>query len=93
MPRPSARQRGYDHEWEVAARQFLRVNPVCTCGAPAVLVRHKVSIRQRPDLRMDRTNWLPGCRRCNALDMSRERGKRVVTIALDGWPVVQNDTR
>lgn len=71
--RPSARQRGYDHAYQVMAAEFLRRHPVCTCGAPATVVRHKVSIAKRPDLRMDQTNWLPGCRSCNAKDYHRER--------------------
>lgn len=71
--RPSARQRGYDTSFQKEASEFLKAHPVCTCGKPAVLVRHKVSIRLRPDLRMDRSNWLPGCRSCNAKDMHREQ--------------------
>lgn len=71
--RPSARQRGYDRSFQRAAAAFLKDHRFCTCGAPAVLVRHRISIRKRPDLRMDRSNWLPGCRRCNARDVQRER--------------------
>lgn len=71
--RPSARLRGYDTAFQRAAATFLKEHRFCTCGAPAVLVRHRISIRQRPDLRMDRSNWLPGCRRCNAKDVQRER--------------------
>ena len=71
--RPTARQRGYDTEFQHAAAEYLKAHPTCTCGKPAVLVRHKISIRLRPDLRMDRSNWLPGCRSCNAKDTHRER--------------------
>lgn len=71
--RPSARQRGYDTAFQRNAAEFLTRYPTCTCGKPAVLVRHKVSIRLRPDLRMARSNWLPGCRSCNAKDAHRER--------------------
>jgi hypothetical protein len=72
--RPTASQRGYDNEWNKAASAFLAEpgNEFCECGAPAVLVRHVISIRQRPDLRLDRSNWKPGCRRCNARDIARE---------------------
>jgi 5-methylcytosine-specific restriction endonuclease McrA len=72
--RPSASQRGYDSEWQKAASAYLAepANHYCECGAPATLVRHIVSIRQRPDLRMVRSNWKPGCRRCNTLDISKE---------------------
>jgi 5-methylcytosine-specific restriction protein A len=73
--RPNARQRGYTAEWEAAAKAFLQLpgNERCECGAPAVLVRHVISIRRAPHLRMVRSNWRPGCRRCNALDTIRER--------------------
>lgn len=72
--RPPAAHRGYDHEWQKAARTFLNHphNRFCECGAPAVLVRHVISIRKRPDLRMDMRNWKPGCRRCNARDIAKE---------------------
>lgn len=71
--RPSARQRGYDTEFQRAAAAFLKSHSTCLCGKPAVLVRHKISIRARPDLRMVRSNWLPGCQSCNAKDTHRER--------------------
>lgn len=48
-------------------------NDRCECGAPATLVRHVVSIRRHPELRMVRSNWRPGCRRCNARDYIREQ--------------------
>lgn len=75
--RPSARERGYTREWQDAARAFLAHpdNHHCECGRPAVVVRHVISIRKRPDLRMVRSNWRPGCQRCNAIDAARERGQ------------------
>lgn len=73
--RPSARRRGYDTEWEREAKAFLALpgNDRCACGRAATLVRHVISIRKRPDLRMDRSNWRPGCTRCNAVDTARDR--------------------
>jgi 5-methylcytosine-specific restriction endonuclease McrA len=71
--RPSARERGYDTEYQEAAADFLKSHRLCTCGEPAVLVRHRISISLRPDLRMDRSNWLPGCASCNAKDVHREK--------------------
>jgi hypothetical protein len=74
--RPSARQRGYDHTWERAAKAFLAEpgNARCSCcGAPATCVAHIVSIRKRPDLRMVPANWRPSCARCNALDAVADR--------------------
>lgn len=72
--RDNASRRGYDRAWEEAARAFLQLpgNKHCECGAPATLVRHIVSIRRHPELRMVRANWRPGCRRCNARDYIRE---------------------
>jgi 5-methylcytosine-specific restriction endonuclease McrA len=73
--RPNASVRGYSRDWETAARAFLRQpgHERCECGALATLVRHRISIRQHPELRMNPANWRPGCRRCNALDYVRER--------------------
>lgn len=76
--RPNSTSRGYNRDWERAARAFLSLpgNDRCECGAPATLVRHIVSIRRCPELRMVRANWKPGCRRCNAHDYIRERQGR-----------------
>lgn len=73
--RPSARKRGYDSTWQKAAAAFLREpgHDRCACGAPATVVMHKISIRERPDLKMVRSNWRPGCVRCNAIQADRER--------------------
>lgn len=73
--RPTARARGYDARWEKEAKAFLAQpeNEYCSCGSPATLVRHVISIRRAPQLRMNRNNWLPGCARCNAHDAAKER--------------------
>lgn len=73
--RPSARKRGYDTAWQKAAASFLREpgNERCECGARATVVMHRISIRQRPDLKMVRSNWKAGCVRCNAIQADRER--------------------
>lgn len=75
--RPNATQRGYDREWEREAKAFLSQpeNELCRCGAKATVVMHIQSIRTRPDLRMVRSNWRPGCQRCNAIDAAKERHK------------------
>ncbi|WP_449525281.1 endonuclease [Devosia sp.] len=75
--RPNATNRGYDRTWEREAKAFLShpQNMLCQCGAPAVLVAHRQSIRQRPDLRMVRSNWRPSCQRCNAIEAAQERAK------------------
>lgn len=87
--RQSARQRGYDATWEKAAAAFLAEpgNQRCDCGAAATVVRHVISIRQRPDLRMVRSNWKPGCKRCNSADWKRERCGYSDEIGNDGLPL------
>lgn len=76
--RPSARGRGYTAEWQKEAKAFLSLpqNETCACGAKATVVMHLKSIRTHPDLRMVRSNWRPGCQRCNAKDAARERQER-----------------
>lgn len=90
--RPSARQRGYDTQFEKAARAYLArpENALCECGKPAVLVRHKISIRKRPDLRMALSNWKPGCHRCNRMDREREARGYSEQVGSDGLPTDPN---
>ena len=75
--RPTARARGYDREWTREAKAFLSKpeNEFCSCGSPATLVRHVLSIRLAPHLRLNKSNWLAGCARCNARDAAREQQK------------------
>src|SRR5690606_39283383 len=75
--RPNSSRRGYDRQFEEAARAYLQEpgNDLCQCGARAVLVAHRRSIRSAPHLRMERSNWRPSCARCNAIDAARERRK------------------
>lgn len=76
--RPSARVRGYDTQYQRAAAEFLEIRETCGCGRPATVVMHIISIRKRPDLRLDRTNWLPGCKSCNAKDAHRDRREQSI---------------
>lgn len=75
--RGNSSQRGYDGAWQRQAKAFLARpgNETCArCGkARATVVMHIQSIRSRPDLRMDPSNWRPGCRRCNAIEAEHER--------------------
>lgn len=75
--RPSARQRGYDKEWEKAAKRFLMQprNRLCVlCGAEATVVDHKIAFKGDDALRMDPTNWQPMCRPCNSRKNVRAEG-------------------
>jgi len=77
--RPNSSRRGYDRQWEEAAKAYLAIHPYCvSCAAKglrtkATVVMHIHSIRDRPDLRMDPTNWQAGCQRCNAQQAAQER--------------------
>lgn len=65
--RPNARQRGYTREWDVAAKAFLAVNPVCRhCGAPSAAVDHITAHKGDTRLFWDRSNWQPLCLPCNS---------------------------
>lgn len=65
--RPTAKQRGYDREWEKARADWLAAYPSCRrCGAPATLVDHIVPIRQAPHRRLDRTNFQSLCAACHS---------------------------
>lgn len=75
--RPSARQRGYDKEWELAALGFLGQpeNRRCVvCGEQATVVDHKIAFKGDNALRMDPANWQPMCRPCNSRKNVRKEG-------------------
>lgn len=64
--RPSSAERGYDADWHRMRQRMLRDHPTCDCGAPAVEVHHLISVRERPDLRLDPTNLQCLCRSCHS---------------------------
>ena len=60
--RPSARQRGYDRQWEQARLDFLAQHPCCAmCGQPATVVDHVTPHRGDKTLFWDRSNWQALC--------------------------------
>lgn len=66
--RPSARQRGYTREWQVARDAFLLAFPYCRhndCGRHATVVHHVVAHKGDKRLFWDRANWLPVCQPCH----------------------------
>ncbi|MFC2967722.1 HNH endonuclease signature motif containing protein [Acidimangrovimonas pyrenivorans] len=64
--RPSAAQRGYNHEWRKARVEFLRLHPCCAmCGAPADVLDHVKPHRGDMVLFWDRSNWQPLCKSCH----------------------------
>jgi 5-methylcytosine-specific restriction protein A len=72
--RPSARQRGYDHEWQQLRAAFIEANPRCSvegCGKPTHDVDHRIPIRKRPDLRLAWANLRAFCRSHHAAHTAR----------------------
>lgn len=69
--RPSASERGYDHQWHVFAKRFLLNHPKCAiCGRPATVCDHKsMTARQMIDMYghfiLDESMYQPLCQRCN----------------------------
>lgn len=68
--RGSARDRGYDREWEVARGEFL-ARPenrycICGCGKRADTVNHKKPHRGDKHLFWDRGNWEPMAFACHS---------------------------
>ena len=68
----SARERGYDRDWERVAAEYLKsVNHLCEEHLrrgylePAELVDHVESLRDRPKRRLDPTNLDALCRQCH----------------------------
>lgn len=78
--RPTARQRGYDREWEKARAEFLALHPNCQrpgCGAKAALVDHITPIRKAPHRRLDRTNFMALCTPCHSRwKQAQEKGTK-----------------
>lgn len=72
--RGTAADRGYDKDWWRLRATIMREKPPCRCGAPAEVLDHIIPIRQRPDLRLVRTNLQPLCRQCHATKTNRHDG-------------------
>lgn len=75
--RPSAAARGYDAEWRKVRAAFLKANPTCShpgCGKPATDADHVLSVRERPDLRLDPSNLRPFCHAHHSAHTARTQG-------------------
>ena len=73
--RPTAAQRGYDHVWRKARKEYLALHPYCTmCGKPASVVDHIQPHRGNKDLFWWRGNWLSLCQPCH--DSTKQRQER-----------------
>lgn len=59
--RGTSSERGYDAAWQALRAAYLRANPLCECdecqagklkATAATVVDHRISIAERPDLRL-----------------------------------------
>jgi len=81
--RGSPAERGYDRTWQRLRKQKLRANPFCeiethcaTLSFPEQLateVDHVISIRERPELRLEWTNLRSACKRCHSARTMRDQ--------------------
>lgn len=78
--RPTAAQRGYNHEWRKARAEYLAMHPHCRECAQhgiirlATVVDHKVPHRGDKRLFWHRANWQPLCEHChNSIKQCAER--------------------
>lgn len=77
--RPSARQRGYDSDWEAARAAFLAQPEnrycVCGCGRRADMVDHDRAHKGDRAIFWDRSNWRAMATQCHsAKTASRDGG-------------------
>ncbi|ATN34112.1 hypothetical protein ACO34A_09870 [Rhizobium sp. ACO-34A] len=75
--RPSSRSRGYDADWRACRSQFLQAFPACAvpgCGKPATDVDHRITIAERPDLRLSWSNLRPYCHGCHSRWTAKYQG-------------------
>jgi len=75
--RPGSNERGYDLDWQQARRQFLADHPWCSvegCRTPASDVDHVLSVQERPDLRLEPSNFRSLCHAHHAQRTAREQG-------------------
>jgi 5-methylcytosine-specific restriction endonuclease McrA len=76
--RPSARQRGYDSNWERESKLFLArpENRYCSCGCGrrADVVDHHVAHKGNRDLFWDWSNWRPMAFECNSRKAAKQEG-------------------
>lgn len=71
--RASARDRGYDREWDKLAAEHRRAHPRCVeCGAPVGAVDHIIPVSERPDLRLEPSNLQSLCRSHHAQKTAAE---------------------
>lgn len=84
--RPNARQRGYNHEWRKARREYLALHPYCAmpgCGKPANVVDHIKPHKGDKALFWSRANWQPLCKPCHDRHKQRQERSRCFSKSLN----------
>jgi len=67
----------YDGTWRKLRAQFIAHNPGCCqpgCDKPATDVEHKISVRERPDLRLEWSNLRAFCHSHHSARTARDQG-------------------
>jgi hypothetical protein len=75
--RPGPVERGYDGEWQRARKHHLANHPACSvfgCTMPATDVDHIQSVQDRPDLRLEPSNFRSMCHPHHAQRTARDQG-------------------
>jgi len=62
-------------EWRALSKQVLAEEPWCYCGARATQADHILSLKERPDLGLVRSNLVGRCGPCHSLRTAREHGR------------------
>ena len=76
--RPSARDRGYDRDWQKARTDWLAFHPCCAmCGGAAAVVDHITPHRSNHALFWDWRNWQSLCASCHNRHKQRLERARV----------------
>jgi 5-methylcytosine-specific restriction protein A len=77
LARGSSTARGYDGAWRKLRSAFLAEHPICCergCSEPATDVDHKLSIADRPDLRLTWSNLRAYCHPHHSARTATEQG-------------------
>lgn len=80
--RGSSAQRGYDKAWQTLRLEYLAQHPFCECEdhqgkderALSRVVDHRISIRERPELRLEWSNLRAMTKPCHDRHTARTQG-------------------
>ncbi|WP_350052955.1 HNH endonuclease signature motif containing protein [Pelagibacterium sp.] len=75
--RPNSATRGYDGAWRRVRAEHLAEHPICEhpgCKQPSEEAHHVISVRKRPDLRLDKRNLMALCKSHHSQVTARMQG-------------------